>query len=234
MSFLPPALNFRFFLLSEANSHLQSRLPAGEVRARVKSSELPLSTATDFGDCSRSLGWFFISLGDKHSLSSSEATQVPIGRHQHTRPIGLLLLASFVVRLLVSHHEQFVAIAHPMNRPVRDEELFMEEALAAIRRGITDEQAGEMAFAGTEPATFGEDASPQPTNNAGLLSRKATAAVGSAFNRLSETARKHEPTLEDVVRETLRPMLKSWLDENLPHVVERMVQEEIERVTRGR
>ena len=110
----------------------------------------------------------------------------------------------------------------------------MEEALAAIRRAITDEQAGEMAFAGTEPATFGEDASPQPTNNAGLLSRKATAAVGSAFNRLSETARKHEPTLEDVVRETLRPMLKSWLDENLPHVVERMVQEEIERVTRGR
>ena len=84
-----------------------------------------------------------------------------------------------------------------MNRPVRDEELFMEEALAAIRRAITDEQAGEMTFAGTEPATFGEDASPQPTNNAGLLSRKATAAVGSAFNRLSETARKHEPTLEE-------------------------------------
>ena len=152
MSFLPPALNFRFFLLSEANSHLQSRLPAGEVRARVKSSELPLSTATDFGDCTRSLGWFFISLGDKHSLSSSEATQVPIGRHQHTRPIGLLLLASFVVRLLVSHHEQFVVIAHPMNRPVRDEELFMEEALAAIRRAITDEQAGQTLVDGATKA----------------------------------------------------------------------------------
>src|SRR5262249_1345615 len=70
--------------------------------------------------------------------------------------------------------------------------------------------------------------------DAGLLSREATAAVGSAFNRLTETARKHEPTLEDVVRETLRPVLKSWLDENLPSVVERMVQAEIERVTRGR
>ena len=46
--------------------------------------------------------------------------------------------------------------------------------------------------------------------------------------------KKHEPTLEDVVRETLRPMLKSWLDENLPHVVERMVQAEIERVARER
>jgi cell pole-organizing protein PopZ len=121
-----------------------------------------------------------------------------------------------------------------MNRPVRDEELFMKEALAAIRRAITDEQAGEMTLARAEPATFGEEASPQPTPEDGLLSRKTTAAIGSAFDRLSETARKHEPTLEDVVRETLRPMLKSWLDENLPRVVERMVQEEIERVTRGR
>jgi Protein of unknown function (DUF2497) len=80
--------------------------------------------------------------------------------------------------------------------------------------------------------TSGEEAGALPEG--GLLSREATAAVGSAFNRLTETAKKHEPTLEDVVRETLRPMLKSWLDENLPSVVERMVQEEIERVTRKR
>jgi hypothetical protein len=40
--------------------------------------------------------------------------------------------------------------------------------------------------------------------------------------------------MEVVVRETLRPVLKSWLDENLPRVVERMVEAEIERVTRGR
>jgi cell pole-organizing protein PopZ len=46
--------------------------------------------------------------------------------------------------------------------------------------------------------------------------------------------KKHETTLEDVVRETLRPMLKSWLDENLPRLVEQMVQAEIERVARGR
>ena len=59
---------------------------------------------------------------------------------------------------------------------------------------------------------------------AGLLSREATAAVGSAFNTLSETVKKHEPSLEDVVRDTLRPMLKSWLDENLGRVVERMVE----------
>ena len=81
---------------------------------------------------------------------------------------------------------------------------------------------------------FAEEAKAKPTPEAGLLSREATAAVGFAFNTLTETVKKHEPTLEDVVRETLRPMLKSWLDENLSGLVERMVEAEIERVTRGR
>jgi uncharacterized protein len=67
-----------------------------------------------------------------------------------------------------------------------------------------------------------------------LLSSEATAAVDTAFNTLTQTVMEHEPTLEDVVRETLRPMLKSWLDENLPSLVERMVQAEIARVARGR
>jgi uncharacterized protein len=121
-----------------------------------------------------------------------------------------------------------------MQHPVHDEEVFMEEALAAIRRAITDEEAGKTTLAPAEPQTSREQAGAQPIPEAGLLSRRATAAVGSAFNALTETVKKHDPTLEDVVRETLRPMLKSWLDENLTRVVERMVQAEIERVTRGR
>ena len=108
----------------------------------------------------------------------------------------------------------------------------MEEALAAIRQAMTDEEAGETTLAPAEPRSSREQAGAKP--EAGLLSRGATAAVGSAFNTLTETVKKHEPTLEDVVRETLRPMLKSWLDENLPRLVEQMVQAEIERVARGR
>jgi hypothetical protein len=46
---------------------------------------------------------------------------------------------------------------------------------------------------------------------------------------LSENAR----TLEDIVKEMMRPMLKDWLDENLPGLVERIVRAEIERVARG-
>jgi uncharacterized protein len=69
----------------------------------------------------------------------------------------------------------------------------------------------------------------------GLLSRETGAAVDSAFNALAQTVLvQNARTLEDLVREMLRPMLKSWLDDNLPGMVERLVRAEIERVARGR
>jgi cell pole-organizing protein PopZ len=68
-----------------------------------------------------------------------------------------------------------------------------------------------------------------------LLSSNASAAVDSAFNALAQTVPvQNARTLEDLVREMLRPMLKSWLDDNLPGMVERIVKAEIERVSRGR
>ena len=42
--------------------------------------------------------------------------------------------------------------------------------------------------------------------------------------------RSNGPTIEDIVREELRPLLKAWLDANLPPMVERLVRAEIERV----
>jgi uncharacterized protein len=68
-----------------------------------------------------------------------------------------------------------------------------------------------------------------------LLSGATSAAVDSAFNTLAQTVLvQNARTLEDLVREMLRPMLKSWLDDNLPGLVERLVRAEIERVSRGR
>ena len=68
-----------------------------------------------------------------------------------------------------------------------------------------------------------------------LLSNVTSAAVNSAFNTLAQTVLvQNARTLEDLVREMLRPMLKAWLDDNLPGMVERLVRAEIERVSRGR
>jgi uncharacterized protein len=76
----------------------------------------------------------------------------------------------------------------------------------------------------------------QPTpSERSLLSNTATAAVDSAFNTLAHTMLLNNArTLEDLVKEMLRPMLKTWLDDNLPGLVERIVRAEIERVSRGR
>jgi cell pole-organizing protein PopZ len=68
-----------------------------------------------------------------------------------------------------------------------------------------------------------------------LISPATGAAVDSAFNTLAQTVLvQNGRTLEDLVREMLRPMLKTWLDDNLPGMVERLVRAEIERVSRGR
>lgn len=67
-----------------------------------------------------------------------------------------------------------------------------------------------------------------------LISSSAGASISSSFHLLADTMLLRDPEmLERIARETLRPMLKSWLDENLPSMVERLVRSEIERVARG-
>jgi uncharacterized protein len=84
-----------------------------------------------------------------------------------------------------------------------------------------------------EPPPFESAAPPPPQQQ--ILSRSTVSAVESAFNTLANTVLSNNArTLEDLVKEMLRPMLKSWLDDNLPGLVERIVKAEIERVSRGR
>jgi uncharacterized protein len=78
-------------------------------------------------------------------------------------------------------------------------------------------------------------AAPGSEERGQLISGTTSAAVDSAFNALAQTVLvQNARTLEDLVREMLRPMLKTWLDDNLPGMVERLVRAEIERVSRGR
>ncbi|MFL1873758.1 PopZ family protein [Hansschlegelia beijingensis] len=67
-----------------------------------------------------------------------------------------------------------------------------------------------------------------------LLSEAADDAVSNAFGSLANTILSNNArTLDDIVKEMLRPMLRAWLDDNLPPLVERLVRNEIERVARG-
>jgi cell pole-organizing protein PopZ len=69
-----------------------------------------------------------------------------------------------------------------------------------------------------------------------LVGDTAASAAASAFGSLSSALLmpKDGRTLEDVVRELLRPLLKEWLDQNLPRIVETKVEEEVQRIARGR
>jgi uncharacterized protein len=73
-----------------------------------------------------------------------------------------------------------------------------------------------------------------PHDEEPLLSPEANEAVTASFGVLSANLAMRSAELADgLVREMLRPMLKHWLDENLPAIVERLVRAEIERVARG-
>jgi uncharacterized protein len=68
-----------------------------------------------------------------------------------------------------------------------------------------------------------------------LLSPEADEAVALSFGALTANLDVRSAELADsMVRDMLRPMVKTWLDENLPTMVERLVREEIQRVARGR
>jgi uncharacterized protein len=90
--------------------------------------------------------------------------------------------------------------------------------------------------ASVPPVTFESAPMPEPAvERPRLISSSTSAAIDSAFNTLAHTVLvQNARTLEDLVREMLRPLLKTWLDDNLPGMVERLVRAEIERVSRGR
>lgn len=93
------------------------------------------------------------------------------------------------------------------------------------------------ALPAREPARPGEPAPAAPTAPEArpMVSGATEAAVEEAFGRLAATPLPPGiRSLEEAVSEMLRPLLKSWLDDNLPTLVERLVKAEIERLTRGR
>ena len=85
---------------------------------------------------------------------------------------------------------------------------------------------------GAEPLT---DAAPAPSES--MISAQSAAASKAALAKLSEakavetaSAAGGNGSLTDFVGDLLRPMLKDWLDSNLPAIVERMVAKEIARL----
>ena len=88
---------------------------------------------------------------------------------------------------------------------------------------------------------------PMPTSDKSLASDNTVSSSASALSALANTIEierlstapqigtglgNGSRTLEDMVIELMRPLLKDWLDKNLPATVDRLVQKEIERISR--
>ena len=133
----------------------------------------------------------------------------------------------------------------PKPVPLELEEISFEDLAIEDEMPLEPEPEPKPVAAAAEPAFVPEppprverapEPPPRPAPAADRLISPATdATVGHAFNLLAHTVLTNNArTLEDIVQDMLRPMLKSWLDDNLPVVVERLVRAEIERVSRGR
>lgn len=91
------------------------------------------------------------------------------------------------------------------------------------------------APSGPPPVAPSPDAVP---SNGSLLAPSTAAAAAAALGELARAVAAEQksvisrngPSIEDVVREEIRPLVKNWLDAHLPGMVERMVRAEIERV----
>jgi cell pole-organizing protein PopZ len=118
-----------------------------------------------------------------------------------------------------------------------------------LRPGLpTQPPAPTSSFSTARPVASAEPSAKQSSSDHGLVEPGTASLAASAFDRLSRAVEETVPqpvasdpgpgvgpdgrNLEDIVKELLRPMLKEWLDRNLPAMVERFVEREIVRLTR--
>ncbi len=137
----------------------------------------------------------------------------------------------------------------------RDDVLMLTDLIEEPKAGAAGSRPVPIPLPRIDPASAAE--MPQPSfeqpplgqqHDGALVGSGAVGAASSAFARLNQAVQEsvpapsaHDPgpavdangkTIEDLVKEMLRPMLKDWLDRNLPPMVERFVEREIVRLTR--
>lgn len=103
----------------------------------------------------------------------------------------------------------------PAPAPLEQEQKFATEDVEMIRKNVAEAM----------------------DDDEGIIESTTAAAASKAFMSLSQTvqiSKGEGHTLEDIVVEMLRPMVKDWLDANLAEIVEQKVEEEVQRVARRR
>jgi uncharacterized protein len=140
--------------------------------------------------------------------------------------------------------------AEPQSRSTGHDDVLMLTDLIEDSKPGVDDTSTQIPLPRIDPAHAAEMPQPsvEPPADSSLVGAAVVGAATSAFARLNQAVQDsvpppaaHDPgpsvggqgkTVEDLVKEMLRPMLKEWLDRNLPPMVERYVEREIVRLTR--
>ena len=133
--------------------------------------------------------------------------------------------------VLVLDQSMMVAVSEPAMEATEP------EPIAGLSEAAAPEHAAEPEMEAITP-NLEDDRRDRPAPDGDLVAPETAAAAASSVGSLMRSLAAGRatqvysggPTLEDMVRAELRPMLKEWLDVNLPPVVERLVRAEIERV----
>ena len=121
-------------------------------------------------------------------------------------------------------------VAHVAAEPVHPAE---DEVLELTDRLDPVESLGDLDVL---PAVHAHQPEPEPVLDEPIVGRPAATTVASAFGALHRQVMMPAEgrSLEDVTRELLRPLLKAWLDEHLPAIVQSAVDAEVDRISRQR
>jgi len=127
----------------------------------------------------------------------------------------------------------------------KDEVLELTDVLqedGSVKR-LENEPPGAAADAAPDEAAV--PAASAAAHEGGLISAAATASSTRALSELASAVAREEVsqgvdvplgtsshTLAEIVTELLRPMMREWLDQNLPGLIERLVRKEIEKLVR--
>jgi cell pole-organizing protein PopZ len=145
------------------------------------------------------------------------------------------ILAS-IRRIISEDEEEAPARPAPRAEPARAAEQPQRPA-AVARPPVPAPTEQEQRFATEDVEMIRKNVAEAMDEDDGIVEETTAAAASKAFMSLSQSVQVSDGrgrTLEDIVVEMLKPMIKDWLDTNLAQIVEEKVEEEVQRVARRR
>jgi len=142
-------------------------------------------------------------------------------------------IAAEMVSIRPAYKPEVVAMERPAPAPVEVDAEAEAELEETGELDVVLEEDEIEPVAEAEPVAVAEtvEASESP---APIVSEHSERKIAMAFSELNEAYQAvRRKSLAEAAEDMLRPMLREWIDDNLPQLVEKLVREEIERIARG-